>query len=187
MTLSDLASIGSLVSGVAVLASLVFLYHQLRQIGAQIKQAEKNQMASIRSERTSRTLSTLNALIEPSMADAYYKGMAADEDMSPTQIRQFSTYCMSWFYNVEDAFSQHAEGLLDELAYANMRAGLKRGLSAPGLRHGWHICRGQFDTNGDFVAFVDGLLAETPVGVGLDLIAQWRAGSAAVKASTADR
>jgi len=32
MTLSDLASIGSLISGLAVLASLVFLYFQLRQM-----------------------------------------------------------------------------------------------------------------------------------------------------------
>jgi hypothetical protein len=41
MSLTDLASIGSLVSGVAVLVSLIYL-------SLQVKQAERNQQASIR-------------------------------------------------------------------------------------------------------------------------------------------
>ena len=41
MSLSQLAEIGSFVSGVAILASLIFLYFQLRQINKQVKQAEK--------------------------------------------------------------------------------------------------------------------------------------------------
>jgi hypothetical protein len=41
MSLSDLASLGSFVSGVAVLVSLVFLYFQLRQMNAQVLQTEK--------------------------------------------------------------------------------------------------------------------------------------------------
>ena len=43
MSLSQLAEIGSFTSGVAILASLIFLYFQLRQINQQVKQAEKNQ------------------------------------------------------------------------------------------------------------------------------------------------
>jgi hypothetical protein len=39
MSLSDLAALGSFVSGLGVLVSLVFLYFQLRQIGVQVKQA----------------------------------------------------------------------------------------------------------------------------------------------------
>jgi hypothetical protein len=42
MSLSDLASLGSFVSGAAVLVSPVFLYFQLRQLSGQVKQAEKN-------------------------------------------------------------------------------------------------------------------------------------------------
>ena len=163
MSLSDLASLGSFVSGVAVLGSLIFLYHQLRQIGAQIKQAEKNQMASIRAERTSRTLANIHAFAEPSAVDAMYKGIAGDNDMSPTQVRQFQSYCLARFYNMEDAYSQHAEGLLDESAYANMKASLRIGFSTPGFRAGWRVVRNQFDADGGFVAYIDGLLAETPL------------------------
>ena len=48
MSLSELAEIGSFISGVAVLTSLIFLYFQLRQINQQVKQAEKNQQSAIR-------------------------------------------------------------------------------------------------------------------------------------------
>jgi hypothetical protein len=48
MSLSALAEIGSFISGVAILSSLIFLYFQLRQINHQVKQAEKNQRSAIR-------------------------------------------------------------------------------------------------------------------------------------------
>jgi hypothetical protein len=59
MSLSDLASIGSFVSGFAVLVSLIFLYFQLRQIHAQVLQEEKNQQAANRAVRTSRIVEIL--------------------------------------------------------------------------------------------------------------------------------
>jgi hypothetical protein len=37
MTLSDLAALGSFVSGLAVLVSLIFLWFQLRQMNEQIR------------------------------------------------------------------------------------------------------------------------------------------------------
>ena len=54
MSLSDLASLGSFVSGVGVLISLIFLYFQVRQVNAQVGQAEKNQQAAIRQERSAK-------------------------------------------------------------------------------------------------------------------------------------
>src|SRR5215469_6320273 len=122
MSLSDLSSLGSFVSGVAVLVSLIFLYQQLRQIGAQIEQAEKNQRAAIRAERASRTTEYILTGVEPSAADAIYKGFAADDDISSTQIRQFASYCTARFVNAEEAYSQHAVGLLDEPAYAYLKS-----------------------------------------------------------------
>ena len=70
MTLSDLASIGSLVSGMAVLASMVFLYFRLRQMNAQAQQAERNQRAVIRLGRVAQRIDLNIALMEPSAADA---------------------------------------------------------------------------------------------------------------------
>ncbi len=58
MTLSDLASLGSFVSGAAVLISLVFLYFQIRQVNAQVRQAERNQRALLQQGRAGRAADT---------------------------------------------------------------------------------------------------------------------------------
>ena len=65
MSLSDLASIGSLVSGMAVLVSLIFLYIQLREIHSQVLQAEKNQRAMMNQGVISRGVSIGVFLIQP--------------------------------------------------------------------------------------------------------------------------
>ena len=187
MSLSDLAALGSFVSGFAVLVSLVFLYFQLGQIGAQIKQAEKNQQASIASIRATRLIDTMNAMLEPSAADAFYMGMAGTEDMSPTQVRQFSLACFARFSNAEDSFLQHKDGLLSEGAFSSFVTKLKASFSAPGYRTAWQILRNQF--GGGFVEFVDKLIAETPVTSAIDpsrLMARWMAGFASEKAKAAD-
>jgi hypothetical protein len=54
MSRSDLALTGSLVSGLAVLVSLVYL-------SVQVKQAERNQQVSIESARATRTVDLLSA------------------------------------------------------------------------------------------------------------------------------
>ena len=56
MSLSQLAEIGSFISGVAILSSLIFLCFQLRQINQQVKQAEKNQQSAIRQGQATRSV-----------------------------------------------------------------------------------------------------------------------------------
>ena len=63
MTLSDLASIGSLISGTAVLVSLVYL-------SLQVRQTERNQQASIRQGRINRAVELMTARMEPTVAEA---------------------------------------------------------------------------------------------------------------------
>ena len=62
MSLFDLASIGSLVSGVAVLVSLVYL-------SVQVKKAERNQQASIRAARQDWLSRTIAARLSPREQD----------------------------------------------------------------------------------------------------------------------
>lgn len=75
MSLTDLASLGSFVSAVAVLISLVYL-------SLQVKQAERNQQASIRATRVTRiafdslAASLKHSLAQPGMR-AFYKRQRA--------------------------------------------------------------------------------------------------------------
>src|SRR5512135_2576923 len=89
MSLSDLASLGSFVSGVAVLASLVFLFFQVRQMTEQVRQSERNQQALIAQGARTRGVEIALARMDPSAADAIAKGMAGADDITSTQYQQF--------------------------------------------------------------------------------------------------
>ena len=166
MTLSDLAAIGSLVSGVAVLVSLVYL-------SLQVKQAERNQQASIRASRTSRIIDLYMGISEPSMAEAVVKGMSGIGEMSETQVFQFSSYGSARFFNAEDSFDQHREGLLSEYNIDAVTNGLRSSFASPGMRVVYKRARAMMGR--EFVEFADRLLVTTPVAAGADLAARFKA------------
>jgi len=67
MSLSDLASLGSFVSGVAVLISLIYL-------ALQVRQAEKNQRSLMQQGQANRICDLLLRNSDPSLAMIYRKG-----------------------------------------------------------------------------------------------------------------
>ena len=175
MSLTDLASLGSFVSAIAVLISLIYL-------SLQVKQAERNQQASIRSTRVTRIVDIMMGLTEPSLADAVTKASAGAPDVTDVQIRQFSFYCGARFFNAEDSFNQFQEGLLSMVIFDSLVTGLKISLSQPGMRVYYKRQRAGFGRA--FVDFVDKLLAETPLTPSQDVAAQWRADVAAELAAS---
>lgn len=180
MSLTDLASLGSFISGIAVLVSLVFLYFQLGQVTEQVKQAEKNQRASIGMARNTRIMEFTMGLTEPSTADAYSLGMIADKDMTDTQIRQFASICTGRFFNSQDSFYQHRQGLLEDYEIANMTKGLKQAMRSPGFRVVYKRSRGVFGD--EFTAYLDRILEETQATLNADAVGSFRAELAAERA-----
>jgi hypothetical protein len=165
MTLSDLASIGSFVSGVAVMISLVY-------VALQVGQAKKNQRASIHAARTDRIVNVFMGSTEPSLADAIARGASGDLELSDTQLRQFTNYSWARFFNAEDSFFQFRDGLLHKSAFDSIVRGLKFTVASPGTRALFKRMRPMF--RAEFVEFVDGILAETPAELRSDMAAQWR-------------
>jgi len=84
MTFSDLASIGSFVSAVAVVISLAYLANQVRQ-------ARHHQQAAIRAERATRLATMNTAAEEPSIAEAILKGLRGGADITETQYASSPT------------------------------------------------------------------------------------------------
>ena len=72
MKLSDLASIGSLISSAAVLISLVYL-------ALQIRQAERNQRALIHQGRASRMIALMAQIADPGIVDGYFLAIFGSE------------------------------------------------------------------------------------------------------------
>ena len=77
MSLSDLAALGSFVSGLAVLVSLIFLYFQLRQVNRQVRQSEKNQLALMNQGVINRTSDIIRFAAEPDINELSSRVIAA--------------------------------------------------------------------------------------------------------------
>jgi hypothetical protein len=164
VSLSNLASIGSLISGVAVLISLVYL-------ALQVRQAARNQRALMQQGRADRVANACIALAQPGISRVYNKGLEGDENLTPEELEQFIALCRAAFLSGEDTFLQHLSGHFDEVAYSSVVAGARAMLRSPGLRACWRISAAQFGP--EYRAFMDSLIRETPVAPPSDRLAQW--------------
>ncbi|HVU50020.1 MAG TPA: hypothetical protein VHL80_05010 [Polyangia bacterium] len=160
MSLSDLASLGSFVSGFAVLISLIYL-------ALQVRQTKRNQQIAIRHTRATRIVELHLALADLSVADAWLHGSASPQDITRTQLSQFNNLCRALFFHFEDSFYQREEGLLNDDAFETVVAGARLSARSPGFRAAWRLARPNF--GGPFLAFMDGVIARSAVEAPVDL------------------
>jgi len=174
MTLTDLSSIGSFISGIAVLTSLVFLWFQLRQIGRQVQQAEKNQQSMIAQARTERLVAINLTMADPLMADAVSRGMTGADDITFTQFNQCRAFFRTTFLSSEEAYFQNVNGLFTESAFSSFVSSIRSGFRLPGFRAAWRISRDSHQA--EFVAFMDKNMSEVRAHSvsDADVLAQWK-------------
>jgi len=163
MSLSDLASLGSFVSGFAVLLSLIYL-------ALQVRQTKRNQQIAIRHSRASRIVELQLALADPAVAEAWLHGSGSPQEITQTELSQFTNLCRALFFHFEDSFYQREEGLLNDAAFETVVAGARFSARSPGWRAAWRIARPNF--GGRFLDFMDevvaGSLVEAPVDLSLE-------------------
>jgi hypothetical protein len=178
MSFSDLAALGSLISGMAVLVSLVLLYYQLRQLAAQVRQADKYQQTLVKQARTSRVMEVNARLADADFAAVYLRIMANAEDLTLADWSRFTAHARAIFQNGEDTFSQHRRALLHPDDYEGFVLALHWTFRSPALRVAWRMHRGSFTAA--YVAFVDQIVAEnSPVPLRGEALAKWKEDMAA--------
>jgi hypothetical protein len=160
MSLSDLASLGSFVSGLAVLTSLIYL-------ALQVKQTERNQQISIRHSRASRIVELELALADPAVTDAWLHGSGSPQEITQAELGQFIHLCRALLFHFEDSFYQREEGLLNDDAFETVVAGTRLLARSPGWRAAWRVARPNF--GGRFRDFMDGVVAGSAVEPPVDL------------------
>jgi hypothetical protein len=166
MSLSDLASLGSFVSGIAVLVSLIYL-------SLQVRQTEKNQKAIVQQGRIARSSDQLFRLADPLLTRVWLKGLQASDDMTEEESFQFVLVATAVLRSSEDVFFQHSLGLLDQASLNNQLAPLRGVLSTRSGAALWKVIRPTFDP--EFALRVDPLVpAELGVGQ-YGIIAAWKA------------
>jgi hypothetical protein len=167
MNLTDLASIGSLLSGAAVLGSLIYL-------GLQVRQTEKNQQALVQQGRAQRVGNAVFNLAGEEISALYHKGARRPETLTGPELDRFLMICRAAFLSAEDSYIQHEAGLMNATAYASFVAGVHANLSSPGFRAAWSLLSPYFGAG--FVAFMNTHIAERPLPVAPpDPLERWKA------------
>jgi hypothetical protein len=178
LSLSDLAAIGSFISGVAVLVSLVLLYFQLRHLSTQVLQAEKYQQTLVKQARTSRVMEVNARLTDPGFAELNLRAMTNAKDLTLTEWSRFNAHARAIFQNGEDTYSQFLRGLLHDDDFQGFARALSWTFRGPALRVAWKVHRDSFPP--PYVAFVDEIVAESPVTVPrAEVLSSWNAAMAA--------
>jgi hypothetical protein len=174
MSLSDLAAIGSFVSGVAVVVSFVFL-------ALQIRQGNRNQRALMQQGRAGRTVELLLRVAEPALHESMMRGASGDLTLEPAKADVFVRIMIAAFVNWEDAFLQNRMGAIDPAGRAADEAAMRGILTAPSYRAAWKTLRYQF--GGDYRDYVDAMLRQAEPTPAIDLAAAWKANLAEELAS----
>lgn len=138
MSLGDLASLGSFVSGVAVVITLIFLVLQMRQNTAAVKAAASQAHVAVYQEIT-------NIIVtDADFARVWWLAMTDMGQLSDTERVRFIAYLSSVFRFMESARWQWRHGQLDDEHWHALESDFKDLASQSGIKSYWALRRHQY-------------------------------------------
>ena len=167
MSLSELASLSSLISGVAVLGSLIYL-------AIQVRQAEKNQRAVLNQGYITRVTDYLRWYAESPINELRTRVIAGDTSFTAEELLRLQLALRVTLLSAQDAYIQHKAGLVDAMTLDNsMRSVRLTWLNYPVYRALW---KQQAPTIApEFAEVIEQMLRETPVTKPNDMVSLFRA------------
>ncbi|HXS50685.1 MAG TPA: hypothetical protein VN713_11240 [Sphingomicrobium sp.] len=154
MSLSDLAALGSFISGIAVFFSFFFLAVQLRQ-------ANRNQRSLMQQARTGRNVEILLKMADPAVGETIAEADANYGTLGAAGIWTFYGFAAAVFWSYEDSFMQFQAGTLHPESWQSDVATLKRLMARPPYRAVWKMAREGM--SGGYRDYIDSLVSEVPI------------------------
>jgi hypothetical protein len=173
VTLTDLASIGTLISSVAVLISLIY-------VGLQVKITEKNQRALINQGVLTRTVDMVKWNTEPHIGVLVTRVFSGETDFTAEEINRLRLIMRVRLSNFQDAHLQRHLHVTDEITYENAFIGIQILMAQPVFRSMWKRHRDSYAS--ELVEVVDRVISDTPLSRPADSVAQFKSDLAAVQA-----
>jgi hypothetical protein len=153
MSLSDLASVGTLVGSLAVVVSIIYLALQTRQTA-------RNQRATIQWARLLERNERARYLNQNDLS-AWIQGQAGDQTLDDAQCLRYFNFAGSEMREFEEVFFQYQDGMIDKRRHAVSLHILRARFARPGFRALWRMARRTYDQ--DFVRFCDDIAKSVPV------------------------
>ena len=174
MSLHDFADLGSLVNGLAVLASLVYL-------ALQVRHALRAQRAAMHQARVERVTNVSLTFLGKDVAGLLAKAGSGQTDFSAAEVLQLFQIVRIHVLAVDDAFWQADCGFLDAPSLETTLLTMKRLMANPVFRATWHLVRPQIAPA--LRARVEAIVEGTPLLSPLDWAAAWKEAYAGISAA----
>jgi len=164
MSLSDLAAIGSFISGLAVVFSFLFLALQMRQ-------SNLNQRSLAQGARSARYVEVLSQMADPYLSKLMCRSATGDATLDSSEAQSVIRTVGAILMHYEDSYLQFQAGTLDLASWDSDAASLKALLQDPGVRVSWRFVRHYL--GGAYRSYVDELLRHTKLAPLNDYGEQW--------------
>ena len=152
MSLQDFAALGAAVSGLGVIASVIYvsiqILHNTRAVRASAFQQVVNSFAAI----------SFDIAKDKSLVDLYLRAGQDFASLSEVERAQYSLMLLSFLRRAENVFFQSEICMLHTLHWSGIRESIKAVIAPPGARACWIEIKNRL--NPEFRAFIDGLLTE---------------------------
>jgi len=173
MTLSDIASIGEFVSGIAVLISLIYLTVQVRQ-------AKQNQRAALNQGYITRAGANTQWFGDPARTALVSRVSSGETDFTSEEMLQLTSMTRTVLLGAQDAYGQYKAGLIDRMSYDNSILIVNMWMTQPVHRAIWIGMRQTIAP--EFRTEIDKVIAEQPVSAPRDMAAEFQNNLAQVMA-----
>lgn len=174
MSLTDVASLASVLSSLAVCGSLIYL-------ALQVRQTDRNQRTVLQQATSALNVESLWKFGEAHNVALIAKVWNGESEFSQSEATQLAYLMRATMFGLQDQFLLNNRSLVDARQVATHELGVRRILGAPAFRALWVASRGGYAPQ--FAAYVDALIADAPLDPPLDLAAQIRSTVAQLKAA----
>jgi hypothetical protein len=153
MSFSDLAAIGSFVSGIAVVISFIFL-------ALQVRQTNRNQRSLMQQARSGRNVETLLKMADQPVSEVLFKAETDPGSLKGDKIWSFYGFVAAVFWSYEDSYMQFEAGTLHAGSWRSDVATIERILTFPAFRAIWRMVRDGM--SGGYRDYMDALMIKIP-------------------------
>ena len=132
MNWEALGSIAELISGIAVLITLIYLAIQIKQNTATAREA-------ILRSQTDRNMDNSKFMAgTPGMMDIFIRAMEDPDAVTKEERWRFGSYMFAMFLDFQEAYHYHVSGRQDDYWWPTQRENIKVYLRRPGGQYWWH-------------------------------------------------
>jgi len=148
MNWEALGSIAELISGIAVLITLIYL-------AIQIKQNTTIARELILRSQTDRNMDNSKFMAgTPGVMDIFIRAMDDLQAVTKEERWKFGSYMFAMFLDFQEAYHFHLTGRQDDYWWPTIRENIKVYLGRPGGQYWWHS-RGRDFLDPKFIEYVD--------------------------------